>query len=998
MSDNIIKKKEYKYDAFISYRHLYPDVDIAQKLHKLLETFKMPKELSKRIDWKSRSFIDREELTTGDLSSAIIEGLNNSRHLIVICSKRTKFSPWCIKEIETFRKIHGDDKVLALLVEGEPDEAFPDPVKQLKSRQKNEVIDAEYLNDTDDEPLSDTNAGEILAADVRPSKVKSPDFKGYEYLNREEIKELKKESLQILKQKEIYRIVAGMAGITYGDLKQRGRERRLKIILAIGTAAMTALSIFTTFMIMMYMRALKSERTAKQQTALMIQNYADKSIENGDKISALLIAKKAMEYASNKMDSIDYINAENYSILTRAVVNEPYSAFAEIDIGRESPQFAIVDSGKKLAVIGQEGDIEIWNIERGMFDKKLESDKFFVSVTGEENSDNVIGITIDRKIIKYNISNSSQEEIGSSSNSRYSETVLTKNSTCMIGFSTYTDKSFLDIWDIEKKEIVYNKKFDSNNKFVRAAHSNAGAHITYLLDDGSLTGIDLNTMEEKQIAPPVSAETSRFKNMVYNEKGDKLYYTLETKLYAVDLADSSNNKEYDLGFYAGSIRCSDGLLYIENRAGSKINITVLNADSGDTVAILRGKYGTLNNFSINPAQKEVVGSWSDGSISVWRDITFNTTADNEIYKYIKGIDSSVSARLKFSEDGKYLINSNIDGTISVVSTLGNTEYEEFSGELMAQSRNYRYALIKNGLELSIYDTLEKTETAELTMPEDFDIFYTIYAVSDDAGTIAVSNFKDLGVLFVDTQTKQVISESKAVDFIIDDFTMINDIKFAQDNKSAYITYSNGEFAKVDISDGKKIQDYEGADSSIDSIILSDDDKWLAINTSDRNTFIINAESGETVNKLNGEAYALDESSGRLEVIGTLNDDIFKWTKEDGEKITSTNNLRQGLLNRALNYNSISPDKKYMLTSISSGDTVLTDVTTGVFIKSFSGEKKSFGRAFFAGDSSSVIYTSANGVSRLEKLYNMEELEKKAENILRGRELSDEELEKIGKSK
>ncbi|WP_276981406.1 toll/interleukin-1 receptor domain-containing protein [Johnsonella ignava] len=221
MSDNIIKKKEYKYDAFISYRHLDPDVDIAQKLHKLLETFKMPKELSKRIDWKSRSFIDREELTTGDLSSAIIEGLNNSRHLIVICSKRTKFSPWCIKEIETFRKIHGDDKVLALLVEGEPDEAFPDPVKQLKSRQKNEVIDAEYLNDTDDEPLSDTNAGEILAADVRPSKVKSPDFKGYEYLNREEIKELKKESLQILKQKEIYRIVAGMAGITYGDLKQR---------------------------------------------------------------------------------------------------------------------------------------------------------------------------------------------------------------------------------------------------------------------------------------------------------------------------------------------------------------------------------------------------------------------------------------------------------------------------------------------------------------------------------------------------------------------------------------------------------------------------------------------------------------------------------------------------------------------------------------------------------------------------------------------------------
>ena len=144
MSEKIKAEKEYKYDVFISYRHLDPDVDIAQRLHKLLETFKIPKELSKKIDWKHRSFIDREKLTTGDLSSAIIDGLNNSRHLIVICSKRTKLSLWCIKEIETFKKIHGDDKVLALLVEGEPDESFPAPIKQLQNTKRTEVIDEAY--------------------------------------------------------------------------------------------------------------------------------------------------------------------------------------------------------------------------------------------------------------------------------------------------------------------------------------------------------------------------------------------------------------------------------------------------------------------------------------------------------------------------------------------------------------------------------------------------------------------------------------------------------------------------------------------------------------------------------------------------------------------------------------------------------------------------------------------------------------------------------------
>ena len=39
MQDNEI----YKYDAFISYRHTEPDKAIAEKLHKMLEGFKVQK-------------------------------------------------------------------------------------------------------------------------------------------------------------------------------------------------------------------------------------------------------------------------------------------------------------------------------------------------------------------------------------------------------------------------------------------------------------------------------------------------------------------------------------------------------------------------------------------------------------------------------------------------------------------------------------------------------------------------------------------------------------------------------------------------------------------------------------------------------------------------------------------------------------------------------------------------------------------------------------------
>ena len=37
------KEKEYKFDAFISYRHVEPDQSIPKQLHQMIESFKPPK-------------------------------------------------------------------------------------------------------------------------------------------------------------------------------------------------------------------------------------------------------------------------------------------------------------------------------------------------------------------------------------------------------------------------------------------------------------------------------------------------------------------------------------------------------------------------------------------------------------------------------------------------------------------------------------------------------------------------------------------------------------------------------------------------------------------------------------------------------------------------------------------------------------------------------------------------------------------------------------------
>ena len=62
----------YKYDAFISYRHTEPDKAIAEKLHRMLETYKGAKAVIKMGSQKKvgRVFRDRRNSTSSTLPIA----------------------------------------------------------------------------------------------------------------------------------------------------------------------------------------------------------------------------------------------------------------------------------------------------------------------------------------------------------------------------------------------------------------------------------------------------------------------------------------------------------------------------------------------------------------------------------------------------------------------------------------------------------------------------------------------------------------------------------------------------------------------------------------------------------------------------------------------------------------------------------------------------------------------------------------------------------------
>ncbi len=122
-------EQNYRFWAFISYSS--KDAATAKKLHRALETYSIPRDLRGRpgrdgeIPYKLFPiFRDRDELPlAADLGSTITDALRASRYLIVLCSPNAAKSHWVDEEIRTFKAMGREDRILAIILDGEPNAA-----------------------------------------------------------------------------------------------------------------------------------------------------------------------------------------------------------------------------------------------------------------------------------------------------------------------------------------------------------------------------------------------------------------------------------------------------------------------------------------------------------------------------------------------------------------------------------------------------------------------------------------------------------------------------------------------------------------------------------------------------------------------------------------------------------------------------------------------------------------------------------------------------------
>lgn len=241
-----------EYRAFISYRHRPLDIAAAKAVQSKLETFRIPSYISKKDGIKKlgRCFRDQDELpTSSNLADNIVDALENSQWLIVICTPALSESKWCLTEIETFIKLHGRDRVLAVLAEGEPGESFPS------------LLRFETLDD------GTVVEREPLAADIRGQMKKK----------------LKIEKL---------RLIAPMLGVGFDDLRRRARERFMKTVVAASLAVVVFFAGFGSITLMQSVEIAKQRDIARENEERAIAGEAEATARR-DEISA----KQAKMYA-----------------------------------------------------------------------------------------------------------------------------------------------------------------------------------------------------------------------------------------------------------------------------------------------------------------------------------------------------------------------------------------------------------------------------------------------------------------------------------------------------------------------------------------------------------------------------------------------------------------------------------------------------------------------------------------------------------------------------
>lgn len=577
--------KGVHYDAFISYRHCELDSFVAEKLHRKLENFKLPKSVRNKVkDGKtkiSRVFRDVDELPLSEnLSDPISNALANSDYLITICSPRYLESRWCMKEIEEFLQTHDRDHVLVVLADDEPCNSFP------------KILMYSEITHTDENGNTVTEKKELepLAADTRGA-------------NKKEI--LKAMDTAVIK------LCAAIFGLNYDDLKQRHREEKIRKNTAIYgsiTLAVLAVAIFASVMLVKIGRQALLIET---QLAELTDRYAGTMALAADKLMGEGRRKDAV-YALRSVLPDDTETPYNPEVLERLYgclnvygAGKAYSPVMAYDMESMIFEYSVSPDGKYL-LANDNISINVFDIETGEIvwtkdgNDKNSFDTYSAGFVGNDglivfDHDDAYYTTLekDKKIVEYDWVDPSYYFLSDSSGD---DAAVLFADNIIYGIGEGGEISFeIDAADFYNTDMLFVADVEVFGDMFAMTFTDDDCYYIYVGDIH--TGEKIISLFDYAWAQPSVELTEDYIYMaVSGYTSDS--YNLNTQFYKIDIADGKTMWKQEMdAFLAQDIFVDENLVYIYDMY---------------SVCVFDKKYGTKEN-SFNTSEIITTGWLYDES-------------------------------------------------------------------------------------------------------------------------------------------------------------------------------------------------------------------------------------------------------------------------------------------------------------------------------------------------------------------------------------------------
>ena len=190
-----MEQRSFEYYAFISYSR--KDEQWAKWIQHKLETYRFPVTLRKNNQDLPKKifpiFRDKTDLVSGELWESLKHQMEESEYMIVICSPNSAQAEWVNNEVSYFRSLGRNDKIIPLIVDGDPHAA--DPEKECFCP-----------------VLRDSGEDELLGVSIR----------------------------ELGKKKALLRVISGMMHLRFDSLVKRDsvRRRRRAVLSAVAAVAL----------------------------------------------------------------------------------------------------------------------------------------------------------------------------------------------------------------------------------------------------------------------------------------------------------------------------------------------------------------------------------------------------------------------------------------------------------------------------------------------------------------------------------------------------------------------------------------------------------------------------------------------------------------------------------------------------------------------------------------------------------------------------------------